>query len=70
MYYKIEVDMVLAADGDKEEMQNAIVDALIEVAEKFGGELSGSVQLVPTTEEELMKELEEVLNEGQPSTVQ
>ena len=70
MYYKIEVDMVLAADGDKEEMQNAVVDALIEVAEKFGGELSGSVQLVPTTEEELMKELEEVLNEGQPSTVQ
>ena len=70
MYYKIEVDTVLSADGDKEEMQNAIVDALIEVAEKFGGELSGSVQLVPTTEEELMKELEEVLNEGQPSTVQ
>ena len=70
MYYKIEVDMVLSADGDKEEMQNAVVDALIEVAEKFGGELSGSVQLVPTTEEELMKELEEVLNEGQPSTVQ
>ena len=70
MYYKIEVDMVLSADGDKEEMQNAVIDALIEVAEKFGGELSGSVQLVPTTEEELMKELEEVLNEGQPSTVQ
>ena len=70
MYYKIEVDMVLSADGDKEEMQNALVDALIEVAEKFGGELSGSVQLVLTTEEELMKELEEVLNEGQPSTVQ
>ena len=70
MYYKIEVDMVLTADGDKEEMQNAIVDGLIEAAEKFGGELSGSVQLVPTAEEELMKELEEVLNEGQPSTVQ
>ena len=70
MYYKIEVDMVLSADGDKDKMQDAIVDALIEVAEKFGGELSGSVQLVPTTEEELMKELEEVLNEGQPSTVQ
>jgi hypothetical protein len=57
MYYRIEVDMVLNADGDKDEMQDAIVDALIEAAERFGGELGGSIELVPTTEEELMAEV-------------
>lgn len=67
MYYKIAVDMVLSADGDKDEMQDAIVDALVEVAERFGGELGGSVMLVPTTEEELEAEAGEVLDERRSS---
>jgi hypothetical protein len=60
MYYKIEVDMVLSADGDEDKMQDIFMDALIDVAEQFGGQLAGSLKLVPTTEEERM---EEVLDE-------
>ena len=70
MYYKIEVDMVLSVDGDKEQIEDAIMDALVEVAERFGGELAGSAGLEPTTEEELEAEVEEVLREGQAATVQ
>ena len=57
MYYRIETDMILSVEGDKEKILDAILDALNEVTEKHGGELAGSVDLVPTTEEELMEEL-------------
>jgi hypothetical protein len=60
MYFEIEVDMVLSVDGDKvkEEIEDAIMDALIEGAEQFDGQLAGSAGLIPTTEEELEKEVE------------